>query len=145
MCRNHAALMLAVAALAPALAAARGADAADSRAQGAAATAAFGSGVAWALQISDTHVSRYAHPDIVPDLEAFSDSVVAGARPSAVLITGDLVDGKSANQEGSRQHPQEWQVRARASMRRSAYGAPRSRKRARAAWCSATRTPRPRA
>jgi hypothetical protein len=38
-------------------------------------------------------------------------SVLAGVRPSALLLTGDLVDAKTANLEGSRQHPEEWEVR----------------------------------
>ena len=63
-------------------------------------------------QVSDMHISRYAHPDIAPDLEVFGASVLAGLRPSALLLTGDLVDAKTANLEGSKQHVEEWQVRA---------------------------------
>jgi hypothetical protein len=150
-------------------------------------------GIAWAVQISDFHISKYAHPDIAPDLEVFGarcahagrwlapraaaagvhrggarcrgagnrcschaaasgpwsrcricsrvdqqgrrapaaprppaarptphsrppphgPSVLAGVRPSALLLTGDLVDAKTANLEGSHQYAEEWEVRGR--------------------------------
>jgi hypothetical protein len=66
--------------------------------------------VAWAVQVSDLHISGFKHLAIAPDLVAFGESVLAALRPSALLLTGDLVDAKTASQEGSQQYPQEWQV-----------------------------------
>lgn len=65
--------------------------------------------MSWFVQLSDLHVNRYTHADIVPDLMAFGDQVLSRLRPQALLITGDLVDAKT-RAEGSKQHPQEWQV-----------------------------------
>ncbi|GBF99083.1 hypothetical protein Rsub_11854 [Raphidocelis subcapitata] len=106
-------LLAAVLALAAAAAACA---AADARAAPAA------SGIAWIVQLSDLHISRYLHPEIAPDLEVFGASVLAGVRPSALLITGDLVDAKTANREGSSQYDQEWEAYRRA-WRRLAAGA----------------------
>jgi hypothetical protein len=61
------------------------------------------------VQLTDLHINKYTHPDILPDLLAFGGSVLAGVRPQVLLITGDLVDAKT-KAEGSQQHPQEWQV-----------------------------------
>lgn len=71
-------------------------------------------GIAWVIQVTDMHISKYVHPDIAPDLEVFGSSVVAGVRPSALLLTGDLVDAKTSNGDGSKQHDEEWQVGAAA-------------------------------
>jgi predicted MPP superfamily phosphohydrolase len=68
-------------------------------------------GVAWFVQISDLHVSRWMHPDIVPDLIEWGQQVLPGLRPGALLITGDLTDAKSAPGEGSGQQDWEWRVR----------------------------------
>lgn len=40
------------------------------------------------MQLSDIHVSKFAHHDIVPDLLELGDAVLAGIKPQAVLITG---------------------------------------------------------
>ena len=61
------------------------------------------------MQLTDLHINKYMHPEIVPDLLAFGDQVLRGVQPQALLITGDLVDAKT-RAEGSQQHPQEWQV-----------------------------------
>jgi len=53
--------------------------------------AAAAHGIAWAVQVSDLHVSKFAHPDIAPDLEVF------GAR-----CVGDRGERKS------RAAPQQW-------------------------------------
>ena len=67
-------------------------------------------GVAWAVQLSDLHLSRFVHPEIAPDLLQFGDKVLASVHPGSLLITGDLVDAK-VRSEGSKQWPEEWQVR----------------------------------
>lgn len=97
-----------------------GAAAAASSAGAAAPLRRHVRGVAWAVQLSDPHISRYVHPSIAPDLEVFGASVLAGVLPSALLITGDLVDAKTANHEGSRQYPDEWAAYARAWRRMAA-------------------------
>jgi hypothetical protein len=35
-------------------------------------------GVAWAVQLSDFHISKWAHPEIAPDLEVFGARCAAG-------------------------------------------------------------------
>lgn len=75
----------------------------------AAGGSAHAGGVSWAVQLSDLHFSRYVHPDIGPDLHQFGARVLSGVRPGALLLTGDLVDGKTQH-EGSAQHREEWQV-----------------------------------
>lgn len=70
-----------------------------------------GGSVSWFVQLSDLHINRYVHHDILPDLEAFGRQVLASSRPGALLITGDLVDAKT-RPEGSQQHKEEWQVGA---------------------------------
>jgi predicted MPP superfamily phosphohydrolase len=72
--------------------------------------AGHGSSVAWFVQLSDLHISKWVHHEILPDLAAFGQQVLTSVRPAAVLITGDLVDAKT-RPEGSQQHEEEWQVR----------------------------------
>lgn len=67
-------------------------------------------GLSWFVQLSDLHINKFVHHDILPDLLAFGDAVLSGVRPQALLITGDLVDAKT-RAEGSQQHVEEWQVR----------------------------------
>ncbi|KAF6250932.1 hypothetical protein COO60DRAFT_708840 [Scenedesmus sp. NREL 46B-D3] len=50
--------------------------------------------VAWFVQLSDLHISKWVHPEILPDLAAFGQQVLTSVKPGAVLITGDLVDAK---------------------------------------------------
>jgi predicted MPP superfamily phosphohydrolase len=65
--------------------------------------------VSWFVQVSDLHINKYMHPEIMPDLLAFGDQVLSCVRPQVLLLTGDLVDAKT-RAEGSQQHPEEWQV-----------------------------------
>ena len=46
-------------------------------------------GVAWLVQVSDIHVSKFMHHDIVDELVALGHKVLAGIRPQAVLLTGE--------------------------------------------------------
>ncbi|KAI8469343.1 MAG: hypothetical protein J3K34DRAFT_459429 [Monoraphidium minutum] len=70
-------------------------------------------GIAWVVQVSDLHISRHVHRDIAPDLEVFGAAVLAGIAPSALLLTGDLVDAKTPNLEGSQQYEDEWEAYSR--------------------------------
>lgn len=65
--------------------------------------------VGWFVQLSDIHVNKYVHHEIVPDLLEFSNRVIASVKPGAILITGDLVDSKT-KAEGSHQNEEEWKV-----------------------------------
>jgi hypothetical protein len=65
--------------------------------------------VGWFVQLSDLHINKWVHPEILPDLAAFGQQVLTSVRPGAVLITGDLVDAKT-RPEGSHQYEEEWQV-----------------------------------
>lgn len=61
------------------------------------------------MQLSDLHLNKLTHPTILPDLLAFGDGVLSQLRPGALVLSGDLVDAKT-RAEGSKQHPEEWQV-----------------------------------
>jgi predicted MPP superfamily phosphohydrolase len=74
------------------------------------ALAGSSSSIAWFVQLSDLHINKWVHPEILPDLAAFGQQVLTSLRPGAVLITGDLVDAKT-RPEGSHQYEEEWQVR----------------------------------
>eukprot|EP00775_Hariotina_reticulata_P008125 gene8125-8319_t len=65
--------------------------------------------VAWAVQLSDLHISKFVHRDIATDLLQFGDKVLSSIKPGSLLITGDLVDAK-VRSEGSKQWPEEWQA-----------------------------------
>lgn len=65
--------------------------------------------VAWLVQVSDIHINKYLHHEIVPDLLQFSSRVLARVKPGAIIITGDLVDSKT-RAEGSQQNEEEWKV-----------------------------------
>uniref|UniRef100_A0A383VD17 Calcineurin-like phosphoesterase domain-containing protein n=1 Tax=Tetradesmus obliquus TaxID=3088 RepID=A0A383VD17_TETOB len=69
--------------------------------------------VAWFVQLSDLHINKWVHHEILPDLQEFGQRVLTGVRPGALLITGDLVDAKT-RPEGSQQHEEEWQAYERA-------------------------------
>ncbi|WIA44238.1 hypothetical protein OEZ86_010547 [Tetradesmus obliquus] len=69
--------------------------------------------VAWFVQLSDLHINKWVHHEILPDLQEFGRRVLTGVRPGALLITGDLVDAKT-RPEGSQQHEEEWQAYERA-------------------------------
>ncbi|CAL8465131.1 g4666 [Coccomyxa elongata] len=74
-------------------------------------------GTAWFIQISDTHLSKFDHlldrqklyGDKVGDLRLFARTVLASSQPGALLITGDLVDGKTLLGRGQ-QIEKEWQT-----------------------------------
>lgn len=34
--------------------------------------------ISWVVQLSDLHISKFVHPEIVPDLHAFGAQVLAG-------------------------------------------------------------------
>ncbi|EIE20379.1 Metallo-dependent phosphatase [Coccomyxa subellipsoidea C-169] len=74
-------------------------------------------GTAWFIQISDTHLSKFDHlpdrqklyGDKAGDLRLFARTVLAASQPGALLITGDLTDGKRLLGTGEQQL-QEWQT-----------------------------------
>lgn len=63
----------------------------------------------WLVHLSDIHISKFGTPDVAPELLELGRSVLAGVRPQALVLTGDLVDAKSVK-EGDAQQLQEWQV-----------------------------------
>lgn len=71
-------------------------------------------GVSCFVQLSDIHINKFTHHEILPDLLAFGDAVLSSVRPAALLVTGDLVDAKTLP-EGSQQHPEEWNVSSSSS------------------------------
>lgn len=72
-------------------------------------------GVAWFVQVSDIHLSRYAvqqlpqFGDKEGDWGYFASNVLRHLSPGALLLTGDLVDGKTKLMRGA-QDAGEWQV-----------------------------------
>lgn len=73
--------------------------------------------VAWFVQVSDLHISRFAaeqmplYGDKVADFRAFTERVLKPLKPKVLILTGDLVDAKSKNMQG-RQYEEEWKVGA---------------------------------
>lgn len=71
-------------------------------------------GVAWALQLSDLHLSVYnkhwlpQYGDKEGDLHLFADKVLPYIQPGAVIMGGDLVDAKTLSMRGH-QYRQEWE------------------------------------
>ena len=53
------------------------------------------------LQISDLHISTHFEPERTKDFHQFAAETVPLIKPEVLLITGDLVDAKSANKETS--------------------------------------------
>lgn len=72
-------------------------------------------GLAWLVQVSDIHLSRYAEQqmrqfgDKEGDWGYFASHVLRPLAPGALVLTGDLVDGKTKLMRGS-QDAGEWQV-----------------------------------
>ncbi|KAJ4820055.1 Transmembrane protein 62 [Rhynchospora pubera] len=63
--------------------------------------------VAWVLQVSDLHISRY-YPHRSADLATLLASAVGVIRPALLLITGDITDAKTKDKTSSRQYESEW-------------------------------------
>ena len=73
-------------------------------------------GLAWFVQVSDIHLSRYAEQqmpkfgDKEGDWGYFASNILRPLAPGALVLTGDLVDGKTKLMRGA-QDAGEWQVR----------------------------------
>ncbi|XP_043700261.1 putative metallophosphoesterase At3g03305 [Telopea speciosissima] len=63
--------------------------------------------VIWVVQLSDLHFSVF-HPDRALDFERLVGPTLAMIKPSLVLITGDLTDGKSEDLLTMKQNEEEW-------------------------------------
>ena len=73
--------------------------------------------VAWFVQVSDLHISRFAaeqmsqYGDKQADFRAFAERVIKPLQPKTLVLTGDLVDAKTQLMQGQ-QYDDEWQVGA---------------------------------
>lgn len=73
-------------------------------------------GLAWFVQVSDTHLSRYAAQQMPQfgdkggDWGHFASKILRPLAPGALVLTGDLVDGKTKLLRGA-QDEGEWKVR----------------------------------
>ncbi|XP_031387978.1 putative metallophosphoesterase At3g03305 isoform X1 [Punica granatum] len=63
--------------------------------------------VVWAVQLSDLHFSVH-HPDRALDFRRLVGPALSLIRPSLVLLTGDLTDGKSRDLLTMKQNEEEW-------------------------------------
>lgn len=69
----------------------------------------------WFLQVSDLHISNRGHYDRITDFEDFTNRYVDIFKPSAVLVTGDITDGRKLNSTfGSGPQLEEWQAYSKA-------------------------------
>ncbi|KAI4304177.1 hypothetical protein MLD38_039726 [Melastoma candidum] len=64
-------------------------------------------GVVWVVQLSDLHFSVH-HPDRARDFASHAKRALSIIKPSLVLITGDLTDGKSEDLLTMKQDEAEW-------------------------------------
>lgn len=64
-------------------------------------------GISTFVHISDLHVNIHFGADIVSDLCTLADELAATVLPSALVITGDLVDAKLRSKR-SNQYEEEW-------------------------------------
>ncbi|KAG9447054.1 hypothetical protein H6P81_013182 [Aristolochia fimbriata] len=62
----------------------------------------------WVVQLSDLHFSVF-HPERAIDFERIVGPALALIRPSLVMITGDLTDGKSKDLLTMKQNEEEWE------------------------------------
>ncbi|KAJ4798837.1 Calcineurin-related phosphoesterase-like [Rhynchospora pubera] len=63
--------------------------------------------VVWVVQLSDLHFSVF-HPDRASDFRRYVGPALSIIKPSLVLITGDLTDGKSKDLLTMKQEEREW-------------------------------------
>lgn len=63
--------------------------------------------VVWVVQLSDLHFSVH-HPDRAADFKKLVGPALSMIKPSLVLLTGDLTDGKSKDMLTMKQDKQEW-------------------------------------
>ncbi|XP_020262846.1 putative metallophosphoesterase At3g03305 [Asparagus officinalis] len=63
--------------------------------------------VVWAVQLSDLHFSVF-HPERAQDFKRLVGPALSMIKPSLVLITGDLADGKSKDLLTMKQEEAEW-------------------------------------
>uniref|UniRef100_A0A1D1YMW8 Putative metallophosphoesterase At3g03305 n=1 Tax=Anthurium amnicola TaxID=1678845 RepID=A0A1D1YMW8_9ARAE len=63
--------------------------------------------VVWVVQLSDLHFSVF-HPERALDFSSLVGPALAMIKPSLVLITGDLTDGKSEDLLTMKQNEKEW-------------------------------------
>lgn len=62
------------------------------------------------MQISDIHVSIFHDSTRVTELQEFCERTIPAINPSLVLATGDLTDAKTADNMGSAQQIEEWEI-----------------------------------
>lgn len=63
----------------------------------------------WFLQVTDLHLSCRGNPERESDFVEFSKSYIDIIKPDAVLVTGDITDGRKANTSfGTGPQLQEW-------------------------------------
>ncbi|KAG9509324.1 Neprilysin-2 [Fragariocoptes setiger] len=63
----------------------------------------------WFLQVTDIHISRLGHKSRKTDLLQFATEYVSTIKPSVVLVTGDITDGRTRFSETGQQL-EEWQA-----------------------------------
>ncbi|KAK5643324.1 hypothetical protein RI129_007169 [Pyrocoelia pectoralis] len=62
----------------------------------------------WFLQISDIHISAFNDPSRITDFKDFCENALKVFKPSVVIASGDLTDGKAANKLTSQEIQKEW-------------------------------------
>lgn len=66
--------------------------------------------IMWFVQISDLHISKFSDESRITQLYEFVNQTLDIIKPTVVLASGDLTDGKEENLLGSRQHLDEWKI-----------------------------------
>ena len=66
--------------------------------------------LAWFVQVSDLHFSKYESPERSQDFQKFCQYSKKILQPGAFIITGDITDAKTKDHTGSRQNFEEWNI-----------------------------------
>jgi len=65
--------------------------------------------ITWFVHVTDLHISKFYVPERTSKFKQLVSEILKHVEPSAVVVTGDLTDGKTPDYSGSRQFREEWE------------------------------------
>eukprot|EP00092_Neocalanus_flemingeri_P069433 GFUD01085084.1.p1 GENE.GFUD01085084.1~~GFUD01085084.1.p1 ORF type:complete len:132 (-),score=20.83 GFUD01085084.1:19-414(-) len=66
--------------------------------------------ITWFVHVTDLHISKFNAPDRTSKFLELVSEILKRVEPSAIVVTGDLTDGKTPDYSGSRQFREEWET-----------------------------------